>query len=74
MKCIICGLFMDCVYSYHKHNVRQHSLVQLSRAILKLQQLQLPLNDPASDDDDEEDDEEERRRLELDMADVLGKE
>ncbi|XP_068204315.1 uncharacterized protein [Palaemon carinicauda] len=70
-KCIICGKPLSSVYQYHKHNVRQHTNVQLSRAILKLQQLQLPLTDPASDEEEDEDEEEERRKLELDMADVL---
>ncbi|XP_066952102.1 zinc finger protein 227-like isoform X1 [Macrobrachium rosenbergii] len=70
LKCIICGKPLSSVYHYHKHNVRQHSLVELSRSILKLQELQLPLTDPTSDEDEDEE-EEERRRLELDMADVL---
>lgn len=61
VECMICGVLVGSVYSYHKHNVRQHSLAQLSRAILKLRNLKLPLTDPttsdsATDDEDDDDD------------------
>lgn len=59
VECMICGVLVGSVYSYHKHNVRQHSLAQLSRAILKLRNLKLPLTDPTTSDsatDDEDDD------------------
>ncbi|KAK7023563.1 hypothetical protein SK128_006430 [Halocaridina rubra] len=69
--CIICGEVFSSPYNYHKHNISQHSPEQLSRAILKLQHIQLPLSDPPFAYEDLDDDEEERRKLELDMADVL---
>lgn len=59
VECMICGVLVGSVYSYHKHNVRQHSLAQLSRAILKLRNLKLPLMDPTTSDsgtDNEDDD------------------
>lgn len=61
VECMICGVLVGSVYSYHKHNVKQHSLAQLSRAILKLRNLTLPLLDPtaeegAADDFDDDDD------------------
>ncbi|XP_063889179.1 zinc finger protein 699-like isoform X1 [Scylla paramamosain] len=61
VECMICGVLVGSVFSYHKHNVRQHSLAQLSRAILKLRNLKLPLVDPgeenATDEGDDDEDE-----------------
>ncbi|XP_071526836.1 uncharacterized protein [Panulirus ornatus] len=74
LECVICGSVLPSVYNYHKHNIRQHSSAQLSRAILRLRNLQVPLNDPPSEpgDDSEEDEEEERERIDIDMAEALG--
>ena len=58
VECMICGVLVGSVFSYHKHNVRQHSLAQLSRAILKLRNLKLPLVDPAEENTTEGDDDE----------------
>ncbi|KAG0712123.1 hypothetical protein GWK47_019150 [Chionoecetes opilio] len=58
VECVVCGVLVGSVYGYHKHNVRQHSLAQLSRALIKLRDLRLPLEDPgeesATDGDDED--------------------
>ena len=59
VECMICGVLVGSVFSYHKHNVRQHSLAQLSRAILKLRNLKLPLVDPMEEVDEGEDDDDE---------------
>ncbi|XP_063604653.1 zinc finger and BTB domain-containing protein 17-like [Penaeus indicus] len=72
LECMICGVAVKSVYLYHKHNIQQHSLPQLSRAILKLKNLQVPLNDPPLDGDQEEEEEDKREKeIELDMAAAL---
>ncbi|XP_047476759.1 uncharacterized protein LOC125030629 isoform X2 [Penaeus chinensis] len=73
LECMICGVAVKSVYHYHKHNIQQHSLPQLSRAILKLKNLQVPLNDPPLDGDQEEEEEEDDREkeIELDMTAAL---
>lgn len=75
VECMICGVLVGSVYSYHKHNVRQHSLAQLSRAILKLRNLKLPLVDPveesATDDGDDDDEDVMCSRIK-DPMDVLS--
>ena len=58
--CIICGKYMISVNRYHKHNIKKHTLVELSRAILKLRHLTLPRQDPHKSifvDDSNSDDE-----------------
>nr|XP_045602315.1 zinc finger protein 532-like isoform X2 [Procambarus clarkii]XP_045602316.1 zinc finger protein 532-like isoform X2 [Procambarus clarkii] len=76
LECMICGTVCSSIYKYHKHNIREHTLPQLSRAILRLKNLPVPLNDPPADGDESEEEvtrrEEQRQGSNVDMAETLG--
>ena len=44
--CVICGAYMISAHKYHKHNIKFHTIIELSRAILKLKHLSLTPCDP----------------------------
>ncbi|KAK8725587.1 hypothetical protein OTU49_010633 [Cherax quadricarinatus] len=79
LECIICGIMVPSVYKYHTHNIRRHSLAELSRAILKLKNLPLPLNDPPAEVGNENEEEQtkgeqrqQQPRFDVEVAEALG--
>ncbi|XP_042230295.1 zinc finger protein 569-like isoform X2 [Homarus americanus] len=81
LECVICGVMLPSVHDYHQHNIRHHSADQLSRAILKLRNLQVSFNDLPTGDDDwtkgrrmikVEDEVDDGQEIHLDMTEALG--